>query len=168
MDEEQFDAGDDAGPRAGEVAEAEPGPLVRVRYGLGKELRLYPDTFVVALTEEHEETAYLLADVRRLILAPGEYNPAKLVVMFDLDDGNTVIAAEGMTNPRDFRGLVAKLKELHPAIELDPPDMNAQLTQALDIRRRNLLGCYGSLLGACLLIWVVFLVVAFIGAHVPR
>ncbi len=143
----------------------EPTPLARVRYGLAKELRLYPDSLVVELKEEHEETRYNLDRIKRLILTPGDYNPAKLVLMFDLDDGNTVIAAEGMTNVRDFRTLLAKLRESRPQIELDPPDMDAQLQQALEIRRRSMLGCYGGIAGVCVALWIIYLVVAYVGAH---
>jgi hypothetical protein len=144
---------------------AEPQPLARVRYGLARELRLYPDSIVVELKEEHEETRYNLDSIKRLILSPGEYNPAKLVLMFDLDDGATVIAAEGMTNVRDFRALLAKLREMRPEIELDPPDMDAQLQQALEIRRRSLLGCYGAIAGICVALWIIYLVVAYVGSH---
>src|SRR5215472_18574030 len=93
-------------------AEFEEAPLARVRYGLGKELRLYPDAFTVLLREEHEELRYALANITRLVLTPGEHNPSKLVLMFELDDGNTVIAAEGVSNVRGFRKLLARLKEL--------------------------------------------------------
>jgi hypothetical protein len=140
-------------------------PLVRVRYGLGKELQLYPDALLVVHREEHEETRYNLDSIRRLVLTPGEHTPSKLVLMFDLDDGNTVIAAEGMSNVRDFRKLLARLVELRPSLELDPPNMDEQLMQALDIRRRSLIGCYGAVLGVCLLLWILYLVVAMIGAH---
>lgn len=143
--------------------DAEEAPLVRVRYGLGKELRLYPDAIVVALLEAHEETRYALEGIRRVILVPGEYTPSKLVLMFELDDGNTVIAAEGMTNVRGFRQLIARLKEIAPQIELDPDNMDEQLAQAIDIRRRYSLGCYGVVIGACLLLWVFYLAVALIG-----
>jgi predicted nucleic acid-binding protein len=146
----------------------EPQPLARVRYGLGKELLLFPDALVVHLREEREETRYHLASMRRLILMPGEHNPAKLVLMVELDDGTTVIAAEGVSNVRGFRVLLARLREIAPAIELDPEDMDEQLAQALDIRKRYSLGCYGAVLGSCLLLWIVYLVVAFIGAHGPR
>lgn len=145
--------------------EEEPQPLARVRYGLGKELLLYPDVFVVVHKEERDELRLNLDSIRRLILAPGEYTPSKLVLMFDLDDGNTIIAAEGMTNVRDFRKLLARLADIRPDIELDPPNMDEQLMQALDIRNRSLIGCYGFVLGACLLVWIVYLVVAFIGAR---
>lgn len=147
------------------ATEEEPQPLARVRYGLGKELLLYHDAFVVVHKEEHDELRLNLDNIRRLILAPGEYTPSKLVLMFDLDDGNTIIAAEGMTNVRDFRKLLAQLVEIKPEIELDPPNMDEQLMQALDIRKRSLIGCYGFVFGACLLIWVVYLIVAFIGAR---
>ena len=143
----------------------EDGLLARVRYGLGKELLLYPDAFVVLHREEAEETRLSLDSIRRLILAPGDPNPAKLILMFDLDDSNTIIAAEGMTNVSDFRKLLARLHDLRPEIELDPPDMDTQLQQALGNRRRSLLGCYGSVLGSCVLIYVIYLIVAYIGAH---
>src|SRR5258708_2838736 len=140
MDVDEHDESDigpiryqDAGVLESDIEE-EPQPLARVRYGLGKELLLYPDAFVVVHKEEHDELRLNLANVRRLILAPGEYTPSKLVLMFDLDDGNTVIAAEGMTNVRDFRTLVVRLVELRPEIELDPPNMDEQLMQALEIR----------------------------------
>lgn len=152
----------------GMAEDEEPQPLARVRYGLGKELLLFPDALVVHLREEREETRYYLASIRRLILMPGEYNPAKLVLMVELDDGTNVIAAEGVSNVRAFRGLLARLRETAPNIELDPEDMDEQLAQALDIRKRYSLGCYGAVFGSCLLLWIVYLVVAFIGAHGPH
>jgi hypothetical protein len=138
-------------------------PLARVRYGLGKELLLYPDEFVARQNEVADEMRIRLDHIRRMIMLPGEYTPSKLVLMLELDDGNTLIAAEGMTNVRDFRRLLAVLAETHPEIELDPPNMDEQLMQALDIKRRSLLGCYGFVLGSCLLLWIIYLVVAFIG-----
>jgi hypothetical protein len=159
MDEDSHS--EDAAVQLGE----EPQPLIRVRYGLAKELRLYPNTLDIVHLEEHETTQVSLTNVKRLILAPGDPNPSKLVLMFDLDDGQTIIGAEGVSNVRDFRKLLTKLQEIHPEIELDPPDMDTQLAQALDIRRRGLLGCYGSVIGVCLLIWIVYLAIAFIGAH---
>lgn len=143
-------------------------PLARVRYGLGKELMLYPDSFVLLRREEAEADRVDLSSVKRLILTPGEPNPSKLILMFDLDDGNTIIAAEGMTSVGEFRALLAKLHEVAPQIELDPPDMDTQLKQALDIRRRGLIGCYGSILGVCVLLWIIYLSVAFFGAHFGR
>ena len=152
-------------PDASDEPESGERPLARVRYGLGKELQLYPDSFNVALLEEHTETRFNLASIRRMILAPGDPNPSKLVLMFELDDSNVVIVAEGMSNVRDFRKLLPELQRVAPAIELDPPDMDAQLAQALDIRKRSLFGCYGVVIGLCVLAWVIYLVVAFIGSH---
>lgn len=140
-------------------------PLARVRYGLGKELLLYPDSFVVLRREEAEADRYALADIRRLILTPGDPNPSKLILMFDMADGNTVIVAEGVSSVAEFRTLLGKLREIAPQIEMDPPDMDTQLGQALDIRRRSLLGCYGSIVGVCLLAYVLYLILAYIGAH---
>jgi len=152
-------------PDEAEDVERAEKPLARVRYGLGKELLLYPDSFVIAYLEEHTETGFNLANIRRMILAPGDPNPSKLVLMFELDDGNVVIAAEGMSNVRDFRKLLPELRRVAPHIELDPPDMDTQLAQALDIRKRSLFGCYGIVIGACVLAWVVYLIIAFIGSR---
>lgn len=140
-------------------------PLASVRYGLGKELQLFPESLVVLRREEFEADRFALASIRRIILTPGDPNPSKLILMLDLDDGSTVIAAEGMSSVAEFRKLLSKLREIAPQIETDPPDMDAQLGQALDIRRRSLLGCYGSVVGACLLAYVAYLVLAYIGAH---
>jgi hypothetical protein len=142
-------------------------PLARVRYGIAKELRLYPDIFVAESLEEHEETRVSLDNIKRIVLTPGEHIPSKLVLMFDLDDDNTVIVAEGMTNVRAFRTLLAQLHELRPEIELDPPDMDEQLRQALDIRRRSQLGCYGAL-AILLVLWLIFLGIAYLGAQAGR
>jgi hypothetical protein len=151
----------------GEPQDGEEGsqPLARVRYGFGKELQLFSDRFVLVRREEAEADRVELASVKRVILTPGDPNPSKLILMFDLDDGNTVIAAEGVTAVNEFRALLTKLHEVAPDIELDPPDMDNQLKQALDIRRRSLIGCYGSILGSCLLLWLIYLVVAYLGAH---
>jgi hypothetical protein len=158
-------------PKPGEVEEEEETsrdetpPLARVPYGLGKEIRLYPDAIVVLLREEHEELRYSLASIRRLMLTPGEYNPSKLVLMFELDDGNTVIVAEGVSNVRGFRNLLARLKELQLPIELDPPNMDEELRQALAIRSRYQLGCYGVVLVACALLTVIYVVGVAIVSH---
>jgi hypothetical protein len=166
MDESQVSEAAEREDGAGEYAE-EVTPLARVRYGIAKELRLYPDTFVAESLEEREETRISLGNIRRVILTPGEHIPSKLVLMFDLDDDNTVIVAEGMTNVRDFRMLLAKLQEMRPEIELDPPDMDEQLRQALDIRRRSQLGCYG-VMAILLVLWLIFLGIAYLGAHAGR
>jgi hypothetical protein len=166
MDESQVSDASERGDDNGEYAE-EVQPLARVRYGIAKELRLYPDTFVAESLEEREETRISLDNIRRIILAPGEHVPSKLVLMFDLDDDNTVIVAESMTNVRDFRTLLAKLQEIRPEIELDPPDMDEQLRQALDIRRRSQLGCYG-VMAILLVLWLIFLGIAYLGAQAGR
>ena len=116
--------------------------------------------------EEFAADRFSLANIRRVILTPGDPNPSKLILMFELDDGNTVIAAEGMSNVAEFRTLLSKLREIAPQIETDPPDMDAQLGQALDIRRRSLLGCYGGVAVACVLAYILYLVLAYVGAHV--
>jgi hypothetical protein len=160
LDELHLDEFDD---NEGDVEERQ--PLARVRYAFGKELQLFPDSFVLIRREEAEADRVELASVKRLILAPGDPNPSKLILMFDLDDGNTIIAAEGISAVNEFRTMLTKLLEIAPQIELDPTDMDTQLKQALDIRRRSLLGCYGSILGSCILLWLIYLTVAFLGGH---
>lgn len=167
MEDESTGAHAEQQPRASDVAEATE-PLARVRFGLGKELRLYPDTFAIVLAEEAQEVRYNLDAVRRVILQPGDRVPNKLVLMFEMDDGTTDIVTDSMTNPRAFRALIDVLHREHPGIELDPPDMSEQLRQALEIRRMHLIGCYGTVLGLCLVLWIAFLVIAYIGAHAPR
>ncbi len=153
-------------PPANESAEPDSEqPLASVRYGLGKELQLFPESLVVLRREEAEADHFDLSTIRRLVLTPGDPTPSKLILMLELDDDMTVIAAEGMSNVADFRKLLNKLHEIAPQIETDPPDMDEQLKQALDIRRRGLLGCYGSVVLACVLTWILYLALAYFGAH---
>ena len=140
-------------------------PISVVRYGMGKEIRLFKDELVVTGQEEDQETRVHLAAIKQLTLIPGDPNPGKLVLMADLDDGNTVILVEGMSNARDFRAMLPKLLELQPDIQLDPPDMGEQLRQALNTRRAWTLTCYGSFLLLCAFLSVLYFVVAYIGAH---
>jgi hypothetical protein len=131
-----------------------------VRYGIARELRLYPDRLVSVAYEEGEETAFYFDAIKRLILTPGERLPSKLMLMLDLSDGNQIIVAEGMTNVKDFRKLLAKLSETQPDLELDPPNMDEQLRQALEVRRSSNLGCYAFILLTFLVtmgaIWVLY------------
>ncbi len=140
-------------------------PLSTVRFGMGKELRLFLDELVVTGQEEDKELHLQLQAIKRLILMPGDPNPAKLILMADLDDDTTVILAEGMSNARGFRAMLPHIIELCPDIQLDPPDMSEQLRQALNTRRAWTLTCYGTFLLICILLLVFYLVVAYIGAH---
>jgi hypothetical protein len=132
---------------------------------LGKEIQLYTDELVVTVKEEDQETRLQLSAIKRLILVPGDPNPAKLVLMADLQDETTLILAEGMSNARDFRAMLPHIIELSPDIQLDPPDMYEQLRQALNNRRAWTITCYGSILLVCLLLFALYLIVTFIGAH---
>jgi hypothetical protein len=140
-------------------------PVSSVRFGMGKEIRLYSDELVVTGQEVDQETRVSLDAIQRLILVPGDPNPSKLVVMADLDDDTTIILVEGMTNARDFREMLPHLSEVAPHIQLDPPDMAEQLRQALNNRRAWSLTCYGSIILLCIFLYVLYLVVAYLGAH---
>ncbi|HYL45124.1 MAG TPA: hypothetical protein VEU97_17210 [Ktedonobacteraceae bacterium] len=140
-------------------------PISTVRFGMGKEIRLYTDELVVTGQEEDKEIRIELEAIKRLTLMPGDPNPSKLILMADLDDETTIILAEGMTNARDFRAMLPHLIELCPELQLDPSDMGEQLRQALNNRRAWSLTCYGAILLLCIFLYLLYMVVAFIGAH---
>lgn len=144
---------------------AQSNPISVVRYGMGKEIQLYAEEFVVASREEGKEVRLPLAAIERLTLTPGDPNPAKLVLLADLTDGSSLLLVEGMTNARDFRAMLPHLLELRPEIQLDPPDMAEQLCQALNTRRAWSLTCYGTVVLLCLFLYGLYLFVAFIGIH---
>lgn len=146
---------------------AEKHPISTVRFGTGKEIRLYTDELVVTGQEENQEIRVALEAIKRLTLVPGDPNPSKLVLMADLDDDTTIILAEGMSNARDFRAMLPHLIELSPDLQLDPPDMEEQLRQALNTRRAWTLTCYGTIVLVCISLYILYLVVAYIGAHHP-
>lgn len=140
-------------------------PISTVRFGMGKEIQLYTDEMVVTGQEEDKEIRIELAAIKRLTLMPGDPNPSKLILMADLDDETTIILAEGMTNARDFRAMLPHLIELCPELQLDPPDMGEQLRQALNNRRAWSLTCYGAILLLCIFLYLLYMLVAFIGAY---
>ena len=140
-------------------------PISTVRFGMGKEIRLYTDVLVVTGQEEDKELRIELEAIKRLTLMPGDPNPSKLILMADLDDDTTIILAEGMSNARDFRAMLPHLIELCPDLQLDPPDMGEQLRQALNNKRAWSLTCYGAILLIIIFLFVLYLVVAFIGGH---
>ncbi len=140
-------------------------PISTVRFGMGKEIQLYTDELVVTGQEESQELRIELEAIKRLTLMPGDPNPSKLILMADLDDDTTLILAEGMSNARDFRAMLPHLIELCPDLQLDPPDMGEQLRQALNNRRAWALTCYGAIFLICVLLFLLYLVVAYFGAH---
>src|SRR5579859_3464130 len=140
-------------------------PISTVRFGMGKEIQLYTNELVVTGKEENQELRIELEAIKRLTLMPGDPNPAKLILMADLDDDTTIILAEGMSNARDFRAMLPHLTELCPDLQLDPPDMGEQLRQALNNRRAWALTCYGTFILLCVLLFLLYLVVAYFGAH---
>ena len=142
-------------------------PISVVRFGMGKEIQLYEKELVVTSPEEDEDLELQLSAITCLTLVPGDPNPSKLVLMADLDDGTTIIVAEGMSNARDFRAMIPLLLKQQPEIQLDPPDMAEQLRQALNTRRAWTLTCYGTFLLICLLLYGLYLLVAFLGSHHP-
>ena len=137
-------------------------PINIVRFGLGKEIQLYKDKLVITAQEEGQTICFPLHEIKRLTLMPGEPNPSKLILMADLDNDSTVLLAEGMTNARDFRNMIPQLLELHPDLELDPPDMAEQLWQALNNQRAWRLTCYGAILLICGLLYLLYLIVAYV------
>ena len=145
-------------------------PISIVRFGIGKEIRLYPDELVIRGREEGKEGRVPLDVIKRLILTPGDPHPGKLILMADLyddeeDQDTTVILVEGMTNARDFRAMIPRILELRPDIQLDPPDMEEQLRQALNNRRAWSLTCYGAIILLLIVLYLLYLAVAFLGAH---
>lgn len=135
---------------------ADPELLALVRYGLAKELRLYDDALELIEREEGETTRVALSSIRRLILQPGDRIPSKLIMLLELDDETVIIAAEGMTNVRDFRRMLPILQERAPHITLDPEDMSDQLAQAVANRRQTTFGCYGLILLSVVTIMLIF------------
>ncbi|MBO0781285.1 MAG: hypothetical protein J2P37_20895 [Ktedonobacteraceae bacterium] len=140
-------------------------PVSVVRFGMGKEIQLYEDELAITTREEGKESRIPLHEIKRLTLTPGDPNPSKLILLADLEDDTTVLLAEGMTNARDFRAMLPHLLELHPDLELDPPDMGEQLRQALNNRRAWSLTCYGSIVLLCIGLYVLYLIVAYLGSH---
>jgi hypothetical protein len=140
-------------------------PIKVVRFGIGKEIELFPDELVVKGVEEDKETRLKLDSIHRLILTPGEPNPSKLILLAELFDDTTLILVEGMTNAKDFRALLPVLREFCPGMQFDPPDMEEQLRQALNTRRAWTLTCYGTILLVCLVLFALYFVVAIIGGH---
>jgi len=139
-------------------------PISVVRFGMGKEIQLYYDKLIVTGQEEDQELHVQLDAITRLTLMPGDPNPSKLILMADLDDDTTIILAEGMTNARDFRAMLPHISELCPDLQFEPPDMAEQLRQALNTKRAWTLTCYGAFFLVCLLLYGLYLLVAFLGS----
>lgn len=145
--------------------DSEKQPISTVHFGIGKEIQLYIDELVVTAHEEDKVTRVQLSALKRLTLMPGDPNPSRLILMANLGDETTVILAEGMTNAHDFRAMLPHLIELCPDLQLDPPDMGEQLRQALNNRRAWALTCYGSFALLCILLFALYLLVAYLGGH---
>ncbi len=126
--------------------------LALVRYGLGKEIRLFPTRIAFISREEGDDDRFELSKIRALGLQPGEHIPSKLIVLLEFLDGTSIIVGEGMTNVRDFTHLLSVLSEVAPQIALDPPDMAEQLRQAVVNRRQSNLGCYVAVLVSALVL----------------
>ena len=141
-------------------------PISVVRFGMGKEIQLYHNELVVTGQEENQELCVQLSEIKRITLMPGDPNPSKLILLADLDDDTTMILAEGMSNARSFREMLPHLLERCPGLELDPPDMAEQLRQALNTRRAWTLTCYGSFILICILLYGLYLLVAYIGTSI--
>ncbi len=140
-------------------------PISKVRFGMGKEIQLYLDELVVTGQEEDQETRIQLSAIKRLTLVPGDPHPSKLLLLADLEDETTIILAEGMSNAKDFRAMLPHIIELSPDLQLDPPDMAEQLRQALNNRRAWALTCYGTIILLCISLYVLYLVITFLGTR---
>ncbi len=140
-------------------------PISTVRFGIGKEMQLYLDELVVSVREEGRETRVPLESIKRLILMPGDPTPSKLILMADLANDSSILLAEGMSNARDFRAMIPHLIELCPDLELEPPDMAEQLRQALNNRRAWAITCYGAIVLLCVFLFLLYLIVAYLGGH---
>jgi hypothetical protein len=138
-------------------------PVSVVRFGIGKEIQLYADELVITGLDELEETRVRLDALTRLTLVPGDPTPSKLVLIADFDDGTSSVLVNGMTNARGFREMLPHLLEFCPGLELDPPDMSEQLGQALNNRRAWSLTCLGACILVCLIVYGLYLLVAFLG-----
>jgi|GEM_PF-387756 hypothetical protein len=149
------------------MEETQERPIDIVRFGIGKELQLYRDRFVVLKREEADTLEVPLENIRRLLLAPGTHVPSKLLLMLELTDGETIVAADGMSNVKDFRHFLVALREAKPDIQLDPADMDEQLEQALINKRRAQMGCYLMLVVAVTILFLVYVAIAVIGARHP-
>ena len=137
-------------------------PISIVRFGIGKEIRLYRHTLVITGQEDGYMQQIALSEIKRLILTPGEPTPSKLILRADLTDDENVVLANGMTNARDFRKMLPRLEELLPDLQLDPPDMAEQLRQALNNRRAWSLTCYGAIVLLCIGLYALYLIVAYL------
>jgi len=137
-------------------------PIYVVRFGIGKEIQLYRHELAIIGQEEGYVHHFPLSEFKRLILTPGEPTPSKLILMADLIDDERIVIVEGMTNARGFREMLPRLKELHPNLELDPPDMAEQLRQALNNRRAWTLTCYGTIVLLCVSLYLLYVIVAYV------
>lgn len=140
-------------------------PISTVRFGIGKQLALYLDELVVTGREEGKEIRLPLASMKRLTLMPGDPTPSKLILIADLDDDSSILLAEGMNNAKDFRAMLPHLVELASNLQLDPPDMSDQLWQALNNRRAWNITCLVAVILVIVVVFALYLIVAFIGAH---
>lgn len=140
-------------------------PISVVRFGIGKEIRLYRNTLVITGQEDGYMQQIALSEIKRLILTPGDPTPSKLILMADLTNDDTVVLVDGMTNARDFREMLPRLEELLPDLQLDPPDMAEQLRQALNNRRAWALTCYGAIALLCVGLYALYLIVTYLRIH---
>src|SRR6266516_1671493 len=132
-------------------------PISTVRFGIGKELRLYNDELVATGSEEDKELHTQLQAIKRLTLIPGDPTPSKLILMADFDDVTTIILVSGTSTARDFQKTPPHIIELNPDLQLDPPDMSEQLRQAVNTRRAWTLTCYDSFILICVMLYVLYL-----------
>ncbi len=131
--------------------------LCVVRYGLAKEIILHPNSIEFLAREEGNSDNFELSAIQKIALTPGEHLPSKLLLLLQFVDGTTIIAAEGMTNVRDFIQMVSRIRAIAPHILFDPEDIEEQLRQALYNKRVANIGCYGAFFVVVVVILLLFI-----------
>ncbi len=131
--------------------------LCVVRYGLAKEIILYPSSIEFLAREEGNSDNFELSAIQKISLTPGEHLPSKLLLLLQFTDDTTIIAAEGMTNVRDFIQMVSRIRVIAPHILFDPENMEEQLQQALYNKRVANMGCYGAFFAVAAVILLLFI-----------
>ncbi len=140
-------------------------PISVVRFGLGKELQLFEDALVITSQEEGKAKQYFLDEIQKLSLTPGEHIRSKLVLSAVLTDGSRDVLTDGLSNVRDFREMIPKIRELQPDIQFEPTNIEEQLWQALNNKRAWSITCYGAIALLCVSLYALYQVISLLQHH---